>query len=317
MASCVGQEVGGSYTLGVPEHHFVPQFYLKGFCDPASVPKNPRVWVANLAARRVEYRAPKSIAKGTGYNAVPGLDDATRESAEQLFSQMETVAAPAVRKLLRGATELTGQEWVDLLFFAAFLAVRTPFVRDTLEKFFGDIARDVLTLSASHPDHYHRTMREAVRGDLTAEEIEESRLLALRPGALKVRAKAALSLLATFQGANGAVYPAFSRMRWAILRPQSGLFFLSSDNPVSWADPTPRPPAYGGHGLGTRNVQVTFPIGPRVCLLGTWEGPVGPMEVGPGDVEQINRRRVGFAVSQVFAHQEHLAQFALGLRAKA
>lgn len=301
--------------MGVGEHHFVPQFYLKGFCDPGSVPKNPRVWVANLAARRVERRSPKSIAKRTGYNAVPGLDEATRESAEQLFSQIETAAAPIIRKLLRGETNLTGQEWVDLLFFAAFLAVRTPFGRDTLEKFFAEIARDVLTLAASHPDYYHQTMREAVPGDLTAEEIEASRQLALTPGALKVRAKAALSLLATFQGANGDVYPAFKRMRWAILRPQSGSF-LSSDNPVSWADPTPRPAFYSGHGLGMRNVQVTFPIGPQVCLLGTWEGPIGPLEVGPVDVEQINRRRIGFAVSQVFAHQEQLADFALGLRSK-
>jgi hypothetical protein len=297
------------------DHHFVPQFYLKGFLDPDSVQtKDPWLWVANLPAGVVKRRAPKNVAAHAGYNTVPGSTES--EAAEEVLSQLETVAAPIIRRLINGANALTGQEWVDLLFFAAFLAVRTPYFRNRIEGFAAQIAEDLLRLSASHPDYYHRSVKETAAVEMTAEEIETSRLTALTPGAIRIKARPILSLLATFQSANDAVYPDFSRMRWAILRAERDLFFVTSDNPVSWADPTSRPAFYAGHGLRMRNVEVVFPVGPQVCLFGTWNGSAGSLAAPQQLVEAINRRVLQFSGEEVYANRQELARAMLLVKAR-
>jgi Protein of unknown function (DUF4238) len=45
-------------------HHFVPQFYLRGFCDPeVSEGQEPWIWVADFQEQRIERRAPKNVGK--------------------------------------------------------------------------------------------------------------------------------------------------------------------------------------------------------------------------------------------------------------
>src|SRR5215467_7966171 len=94
----------------MPDHHYVPQFYLKGFLDPDSVQTaDPWLWVANLSIGEVKRRAPKNVAARAGYNAISGSTES--EPAEEVLSQLESVAAPIIRKLIGGENQLTGQEW--------------------------------------------------------------------------------------------------------------------------------------------------------------------------------------------------------------
>jgi len=291
------------------DHHFVPQFYLRGFRDPLSLgamPKDQWLWVADRARGEVKARAPRNVGARTNYNALPEAQG--HESAEQVLSQLESVAAPIIRSLNNGVSRLPGQERVDLLFFAAFLGVRTPFFRDQMEGFAAGILEDLLQQTASHPEYYHAGVRATATVELTDEEIEASRLRALTPGAFKIQVRPLLSLFAAFEGANRAVYPHFNAMRWAILRTDPGLFFVTSDNPVSWADMSPRPPFYEGHGLRMRNVEVVFPVGPEVCMLGTWNGPTGALRAQKRLVDAINLRVARFAVSEIYAHREGLAR---------
>jgi uncharacterized protein DUF4238 len=300
------------------EHHYVPQFYLREFLDPASVgTRSPWLWVAKLETRKVSRRSPHNVAKRASYYSIPGQRSAVEtEAVERLFSQMEDAAAPIVRKLNGGAEMLGGQEWADLRYFAAFLALRTPAVRTQFEQFLGDVADMMLKTSASHPAHFTEMWQKAHpdRTD-TPEEIERMRQRLLESD-FKIRARPILSLKAAFDGVNSAVYPAFTRMRWVILRSSTpDTYFLTSDTPVSWVDPTPRPAFYAGHGLAMANAEVSFPVGPRVCLFAGWKlaPEMDTLRVEPRLVEQLNTRRVIFSAGQVYAHQEALARWAVDL----
>ena len=304
------------------EHHYVPQFYLREFLDPASVgTRSPWLWVANLETGKVSRRAPHNVAKRSGYYSIPGQSSvAETEAVERLFSQMETAAAPIVRKLNDGANTLTGQERADLLYFAAFQAMRTPSVRAQFDQFWSDVADMMLQMSASHPAYFAETWQKANPGRvLTPEEIEQARQMLLKPGAIKIRAKPILSLQVAFDGVSSAVYPAFDRMKWVVLRSRSpDTFFLTSDTPVGWVDPTPRPPIYRGHGLAMKNVEVSFPVGPRVCLFAGWKlAPrIRALAVPPRVIEQLNRRRIIFSGGQVYTHQEQLGKWAIKFAAR-
>ncbi len=126
------------------------------------------------------------------------------------------------------------------------------------------------------------------------------------------------SLQAAFDGAKDTIYPVFMQMPWVILRPRMpDSFFLTSDTPVGWVDPTPRPPMYSGHGLGMPNVEVSFPVGPRACLFAGWNLAPGmdslAVPVESHHVEQLNTRRVFYSGGQVYAHQASLAKWAVEL----
>jgi hypothetical protein len=127
------------------DHHFIPQFYLRGFRDPnVTDGQEPWLWIADFEEGTVERRAPKNVGKKANYYAFPAVE-AVGESIESVFSKLESAAAPVIKKLLASDdAALEGQDRADLLFFMAFFVVRVPFFRNMLEKFAADMAKMVL-----------------------------------------------------------------------------------------------------------------------------------------------------------------------------
>ena len=82
--------------------HTVPQFYLRGFIDPASenVPKlDPFVWVGSLTTGEIKRRAPRNISLVPGlYDGPGGLSDPDA-SLEMHLAKIESAAAFAIRRL--------------------------------------------------------------------------------------------------------------------------------------------------------------------------------------------------------------------------
>lgn len=296
-------------------HHFVPQFYLRSFRDP-NVPEGQEpIWIADFKEGTVERRAPKNSGKKAGYYAFPEVEAAGGEAVESVFSKLESTAAPVIRRLLvSDDAALEGQDRADLLFFMAFFVIRVPFFRNMLEKFAADMAKMVLQESASHLDYFERTLREALKGkeDLTPEQVEDLRQWVLDESRYTIQPSPKLSIVAGFEAATEAIYPTFDGMRWAVVRAGESFRYITSDTPVSWVDPTISPPF--AYGLQARNVEVTFPVSPTVCVFGTWEGPKGAIKARDRSVKEFNTRRVGFSDRFVFAHSEEGARCALDLR---
>jgi len=294
------------------EQHYIPRFYLGAFQD-ATTPggQTPALWITDLQEAKVSRRAPKNVGKRTDYYAFPE-EGQPNQRVEEILSQIESHAAPILARLREGQEGLDGQERADLAYFMAFLATRVPIFRDALEAFMAELVQMVMTMSASHPEYFVRGYREANAGkELSEAEIEDARQAILK-GAYKVRAKPTLSLAAAVEAANDTVYPLLNEMRWAFLSAGNGVSFLTCDNPVSWVDPT-LPPGFYGSGLAMRKVEVTFPIGPKLCLLASWEGPSGRVAAPDSLVCEMNRRRIGFAGRFVFANSEEGAVAALSM----
>ena len=115
------------------DHHFVPQFYLRGFCD-SNTPEgqDPWIWLADFEKQQIERRAPKNIAKAANYYEFPGVEEAGSEPPESIFSKIESASAPAVKRLLSSETsKLDGQDRADLLFFMAAFVIRAFLSSDT------------------------------------------------------------------------------------------------------------------------------------------------------------------------------------------
>lgn len=106
--------------MSVPKrHHYLPQFYLKGFGAAG------RLWVYDREKGEIRAQGPKTVAVEKGFYAVRGpggeLDYA---EVEERLGVVESQAAPAIRKIDEGgALELN--ERYALAMFVALLKYRT------------------------------------------------------------------------------------------------------------------------------------------------------------------------------------------------
>lgn len=78
---------------------------------------------------------------------------------------------------------------------------------------------------------------------------------------------------------------------------------------MTWRDPSA--PKYFGAGLEMPGVEVSLPLSPSVCFVGSWKGLPGVRVIGNDRVSDFNRERVRHADRYVYASSEHAARAAL------
>ena len=111
------------------KNHFVPQFYLKGFIDPASKDlHNPYLWVVDLQDRIVMKKGPENVARIVGFYDWDELGDIA-PSIEDIYSKIESRAAPVVARIRNNDFHMTMGDRYNLSIFIGFQISRTPFAR--------------------------------------------------------------------------------------------------------------------------------------------------------------------------------------------
>ncbi len=115
--------------MSIPKrHHYLPQFYLRGFCPAGDL------WMYDREKGEIRRRNPKTVAVQKGFYAVRGPEgELDYAEVEKRLGVVETQAAPVIRKLdAGGALEL--KERYALAMFVALLKYRTTaFERQSAE----------------------------------------------------------------------------------------------------------------------------------------------------------------------------------------
>lgn len=115
--------------MSVPrKHHYLPEFYLKGFCP------NAHLWVYDREKGESRKLYPETAAIRKGFYTVEGPEgERDHREVERRLGVVENQAAPAIRKLdAKGMLEL--RERYALAMFVALLKFRTTaFERQTAE----------------------------------------------------------------------------------------------------------------------------------------------------------------------------------------
>jgi hypothetical protein len=291
------------------EHHYVSRCLLEGFTAPKEPERpEPFLFVADLQERRVYRRAPQKVARIRDYYAVPTVDGAIDYSVERAWGRVEDRAAPVLRRL-RGADESISSD--DLSWLLALAAVhfgRVPRVREAARRLRLDFVQRRLDVLGAD----RHALESMAGGGVDGEQLDRVQQV------LSDRANYEMTL-DKHGGIQESIRAAeiageeFSRMRWECLKPQDGGRFITSDCPASPFNA--RANATMGHGLAAPRVEVTFPLTPSLCLLGTWHGEhLAHYRVEDAEVAKINTRLVYFATRYCFAGTEALAEWAVARR---
>lgn len=244
-------------------HHFVPRFLLAGFTNDDGV-----LFVHDLRRRRPPWPVrPEGAAHQRDFYRVdvPGEPPSLAEDA---LSEMESAAAPLLRRVIDEQALPTGVERETLLWFVALLAVRVPKQRAETSRFATDLMKLKLEAILASPERYAahiERLRKAGKdvSGLSREELQE----ALRDPAITMQMDKTWSVGQMFEAVK-TLAPAVVARQWSVLvaRPEAPNF-ICSDHPVSLLARRPSP-GFRPLGWAMPDTFAFVPLSERIGLYG-------------------------------------------------
>jgi len=303
-------------------HHYVPKCYLKGFIDPSPNPRfpdddEPRVWQVEFKSHRIRQRPIRLVGCSPGFYELGSESEVVNEAAEQSHGHLETIVAPTLRRLNQGDFRLETEEWENLLFFAATLAMRVPNAKTALESTRQRGHQVILSMLGDIPlNQFIRQLEETYPGEsFTPQRARELQHWAQENDDCRFPIPPHKWIGSSLKAAMEAIFPLFYQMNWTYLHTDEQHPFICSDDPVNWVDPSISRSSMRGHGLKSRNIEVSFPLGRSLALLGHWAAGPQHLPLTPELVDQINLRSIEQARIEIIGPTRESVERGLIIRA--
>ena len=260
--------------------HYIPQFYLKGFCEPDSPEIIARY---EKGSRDILTTHVKNVAQETGFYS--------REVEQFLANEVEG-PANLVLQTIRERNPITPEAKFILAVYMVTMLKRVPqsqvriqeFAPEVVQSVFGQLDKELTQLADIYPEEAEVVQRRR----------EQARRLRVQYEA-NVPKEVWLQLISPFTSPQTLV--ALSAMTWCFLTFDKGSAFLTSDNPVYF---------HSSIGIGQPDSEVSFPISSSVVLWATWRPDLreGFFPTKETLVREMNRRTASAATRYVFYLRE-------------
>lgn len=279
-------------------HHYVPQFYLRGFVKDLG---HPRLFAVDTTERKSFHPSPKDVAVELDFHTID-LSGKPSDIVEKTIAKMESEFAPAVARIRESQSVADNEDRSLLFMLIAMLLLKNPGMRKRISKPFGELALTTMAMEASDPKRWALKMEQAKKEGTIEKDADTDKLrdLLLKGDAFKVGLSVEGHLYFESQLLNG-IAGMLAQRHWVLLRTsKERTGFITSDNPVtlSWYDQqgTPYPP-----GLGLRNTQLLFPIANELAAMGTFECPSRLLDASDGVIAGFNGNTIIQRNRQVYA----------------
>lgn len=262
------------------KHHFLPQFYLRGF----SVDRCGIFQIEKSTGRHYGCQI-KDIAAIRDYHELDGADTDDPYLFEKKLAEVEGQQAAHLQNTLAEGIALEHHR-LKLLELLAIMRMRVPAVKEHIDRSYGSTVRaTALALQRSgHLPKPPKGLEEKLR-------VENLDIKVLNWKCLEVMFR---------MGSSEKVLQILARMRATLYRAPFGCRFVTSDQPVALYHPTLWKSAYGA-GPGTLGVEVSFPLSSRVLvMLDHVALPHSERVATCAEVDEFNRRTVVMAQEYIY-----------------
>ncbi len=260
--------------------HYVPQYYLRGFCEPSTPGTISRY---EKGSSKIITTGLKNVAQETGFYS--------KEMEEFLSAEIEGPANPVLDKIRKHQPITTEDKFVLSTYMTTMLK-RVPQSRvrlkqsapEVIESVFGKLDEELAGLLDANPSKSEIIERRREEAKRLREQYEKS-----------VPKDIWLQLILPQTAPR--VLAALNAMTWRFLVYDKDSTFLTSDNPVFF---------HSGIGVGHPNSEVTFPISRDVVMWATWRRDLqeGFFPANKRVVREINHRTASAATRYVFFSRE-------------
>jgi hypothetical protein len=247
-------------------HHYLPQFYLKGFS-----PNNSKLYVFDKKISdeksRFRYQTTEKIAFENNLYTYR-TKDLKKETLEDLFCQIEGLAKTVIIKLEK-REDIAPIERGHLALFVALLWLRTPTARNETLGAQEELAEKMMRMRYHFPQQKELMKKFfAERGEKkTEEEIDDLIDFATNPKRSKIvidfPPEHWIKQMITL--AND-IYIYLAHCEWEIRHSVKKYAYLTSDHPVLLI-PSEKPHPFYGVGLITPGVKKTVPLTASMYLV--------------------------------------------------
>lgn len=274
------------------KHHYLPQFYLKGFADEnerllqcdRNTGKLVAVGVGDAAAKKDFHRLE------TPRGVEPGFDS---NAAEKMFAELECIDAEVLRQTLADPAVLERQPRLraGLIGFLQMMFFRVPKVHEMLTNTTGkaiEAGIRVMEKGGAFGD-----VPDDIRQYLNGRSIAD----VLRP-----KPKNWLLIFNMVRlGSSHDLYKLLWPRNVAILIAKGFRGFITGDAAVALYDPRARRTALRASGFASPTAEFSFPLSPRMLLLLGHGISPGVATVTDDEVRQFNRRTIVWSERFLFS----------------
>jgi hypothetical protein len=281
-------------------HHYVPEFYLRGFATQASPGK---VIVYDKEAGKAFGTSVKNAAvKRDYYRIVPPADkDVSPYILEEALSESEHKASKVLPKLIVGES-LTNDERAEWAAFMALLHLRGPAARMMAAEVMVSLMTKMMDVTLVKKERYEavferaRAAGEEMPGGVTYDQAVE--FWKSRKFEIGIVEAASLMSLEAAPMVAEILYD----MEWMIVRCPPGSLLVTSDNPVIYSSPrNTHHPLMGDGGLMNKSVQVRLPLTKRCMLIAGWQKVPPLIQVGASEILSFNLDTIAHAFRYAYA----------------
>lgn len=268
---------------GHRRQHFVPQCYLRAWCDPDTpAGQEPYVWLFNKDGSGARRKAPENIFHETDLYTIRGPDGRRDLVLERGLAGLESEFAALRDAKLSKREKITVREHFMLCAFTTAAQARTPAQRDHLRGQWAkvlEMADRMAEWGKTATPEQKLAAGSIARGSGPSLSHEDVKRLVEEP--------MATMLLPQIQAGT----PLLLRLDCAVLV-SAGLVFITSDYPCVWFDPEAykRAPFYQQPALIYPSIEITLPVSPRQLILLNRQGLSGYVDVPERMVDEYNRR---------------------------
>jgi uncharacterized protein DUF4238 len=279
---------------GHKKQHFVPECYLKAWCDPTTpAGQTPYVWRFDKDGSNPRRKAPERLFVETDLYTIHRADGERDLTLEHGLAGLES-AFVGIRATLARRQLLKPKDHVHLCAFIAATHARTPAQRDHMQKQWTKILEKMEHMKAwaetATPEQKRAVWPTPAPSNRPSLAYEDVKRLVETPMQSMLR-----PMIQTET-------PLLTRLDLLVLMsddPQTS--FITSDYPCLWFDAEAyrRPSLYQAPALMYESIEISLPVSPRQLIVLNRRGIAGHAMAPARVVDEYNRR-THFECSEFF-----------------
>jgi hypothetical protein len=284
-------------------HHYVPQCYLKGFCQHRDKPK---LFVVDIKQLKTFTTSPANVAAERDFHAVD-IEGVPPDVLENRFAEIESDLSRSLERII-AARSLAVADQVDranLLELIAVIAVKNPRHRENFRQFEEQVMKRVLKLATATPERWKSQITQAKADGFITDNagVDYERMKDfVERDEFKINLTTDHHLSLELPAIDK-VLPLLFEREWMLLRaPKNTTGFVTSDYPacLMWSDPDRR---LGFHSPGHRllGTQLVFPISNELAMIGAFEIKSDERDADQELIARVNTAVIAHSDRQIFA----------------
>ena len=285
------------------KHHYIPQFYLRGFLDFNL--KKEQFHVLDKIERRYFVTTPRNVGSETDFNRV-NVPGKPIDEAEKLFAEIEGKVARVIKGIEENLTLPQKTDMEVLIYFVALLYMRNPQIRNNLANIETTVIKQIFRCLTSNRERYESQMQRVLPIDQQMPKYEEVKQF-VEDEDFDIMFGHGHHLRYELEIIDNTVLPLLVQRKWVLLIAEDDVSdFVCSDRPValiSIGDPPENPNHpynIGVPGLGMQNTELTVPLNRRMALAAAFENHTCVATVDEKVVAEINARTIHFAAKHIY-----------------